>query len=184
MTLASRLNDLVDALITALNGRSGLIGPSTYDLYVQGGGTKTQAVWLRDQQVKGARAHGSAVQALSAGNPIVIDALDYNDDATLFTVATNGITVLTDGLYSLHWEIAAVFPSPGTLSAYLTGSNVGNLGATSDSTAVANAERNGSSLMRLPAGTKVSLLPYNSTAGSTTNIGPGSNYLSITRLSG
>lgn len=45
MTLASRITDLVTAIATALNARSGMVGSSAYDLYVAQGGTLTLAQW-------------------------------------------------------------------------------------------------------------------------------------------
>lgn len=46
MTLADRIADLTAAIANAINARSGMVGASTYDLYVQNGGTASQAQWL------------------------------------------------------------------------------------------------------------------------------------------
>lgn len=46
MTFATRMTAFALAVANAINARSGLVGASTYDLYVQNGGTASQAQWL------------------------------------------------------------------------------------------------------------------------------------------
>lgn len=80
MSYAARMTALVAVVAAAINARSGLVGASTYDLYVLNGGTMTLNDWLSAQQ-------GSATAAVrqSLSGPDLWNGRELTDPATGIT---------------------------------------------------------------------------------------------------